>query len=112
MKKLLFLFTSIIYFSVVYAGNEPEWNNVKVLQINREKPHTTMMVYENIKNASNFDKAKSQYLKNLNGNWKFNWVRKPADRPVDFYKTKFDDSAWKTISVPSNWQMEGYGTPI
>ena len=48
----------------------------------------------------------------LNGNWKFNWVKQPEDRPKDFYKTSYDVSAWGEIPVPSNWEMQGYGTPI
>lgn len=48
----------------------------------------------------------------MNGNWKFNWVKQPSERPVDFYKTSYDVSGWKEIPVPSNWEMHGYGTPI
>ena len=41
-------------------------------------------------------------------------------RPVDFFKTDFDDAAWEEIPVPSNWNVVGigkdgsqkYGTPI
>lgn len=44
--------------------------------------------------------------------WKFNWVTEPSLRPVDFYKTDFDASAWKEIEVPSCWQLKGYGTPF
>jgi beta-galactosidase len=29
--------------------------------------------------------------------WKFNWVSWPQARPVDFYKTTYDVSAWKEI---------------
>ncbi len=39
-------------------------------------------------------------------------VGKPAERPLDFYKTDFIDTNWKTIPVPSNWQMHGYDSPI
>ena len=38
--------------------------------------------------------------------------KRPDLRPVDFYKPEFDVSSWKDIPVPSNWEMEGYGTPI
>ncbi len=48
----------------------------------------------------------------LNGEWKFNWVPRPELRPEDFYRTDFDDQSWDTIPVPSNWELEGYGTPI
>ena len=56
----------------------------------------------------------------LDGDWKFNWVPNPDERPVDFYNKDFDDSAWDVIPVPSNWNIVGigndgsqkYGTPI
>ena len=46
------------------------------------------------------------------GTWKFSWVKSPDLRPIDFYKPEFDVSSWKVIPVPSNWEMQGYGTPI
>ena len=46
------------------------------------------------------------------GLWKFHWVKSPDLRPADFYKPEFDVSSWKEIPVPSNWEMQGYGTPI
>ncbi|MFT3785126.1 MAG: glycoside hydrolase family 2 TIM barrel-domain containing protein [Tepidisphaeraceae bacterium] len=39
-------------------------------------------------------------------------LQAPEDRPVDFYKPDFDVSQWKTIPVPSNWQLQGYGHAI
>ena len=85
---------------------------MQVIQINTEKPHATLAAYNTLETAKGFDRYKSENIKLLNGDWKFNWVPKPADRPMDFFKTDFDDSAWKTIPVPSNWEIEGYGTAI
>jgi beta-galactosidase len=51
-------------------------------------------------------------VESLDGTWKFHWVKSPDVRPVDFYKSDFDVSSWKEIPVPSNWEMQGYGTPI
>lgn len=48
----------------------------------------------------------------LNGEWKFHWVDHPDKRPTDFFKVDFDSSAWQTIPVPSNVELQGYGTPI
>ena len=31
---------------------------------------------------------------------------------VDFMKADFDVSDWKEISVPSNWELSGYGKPV
>ncbi len=90
----------------------PEWNNLSVLQINREAPHATMMVYPDAISARAYDRTASPWFQSLNGEWKFNWVKSPADRPVEFYKPSFDVSGWGTIPVPSNWQMEGHGLRI
>ncbi len=57
-------------------------------------------------------RAASQYYRSLNGPWRFRWSPDPQSRPVGFQKPGFDVRDWERISVPSNWQMEGYGTPI
>ncbi len=48
----------------------------------------------------------------LNGNWKFHLSSGPAQRPVEFYRPGFDDSAWKAIPVPSSWQLHSTDIPI
>ena len=64
------------------------------------------------------DKARSNDFntsfdyKSLNGKWKFNWVSSYKKRPVNFYKTDFDDSAWNEIEVPANWEINGYGNAL
>ncbi len=40
------------------------------------------------------DPAKSKYFQSLNGNWKFKWVDKPANRPLGFWKTNYDETIW------------------
>jgi hypothetical protein len=55
---------------------------------------------------------KSSFYMLLNGNWKFTWSPTPDQRPVNFSEENFDVSAWKEISVPSNWELKGYGVPI
>jgi len=102
--------------SLIGAGGQAQagydWENPEVIQVNAEKPHATMYAYRTLDAAKSFDRANSKNFMLLNGVWKFNWVPKPADRPLDFFKTTFDDSAWKTIPVPSNWEIEGYGIAI
>ena len=48
----------------------------------------------------------------LNGSWKFNWSRMPADAPIGFEQPGFDDTGWNEIPVPANWEVEGYGHAI
>ena len=90
----------------------PDWENPDVIGINKLPPHVTMMPYSNLKQALAGISEDSPWYKSLDGKWKFNWVRKPSDRPVDFYKPDYDVSSWKDIPVPSDWQMQGYGVPI
>ncbi|NOW95338.1 glycoside hydrolase family 2 TIM barrel-domain containing protein [Mucilaginibacter sp. SG564] len=79
--------------------------------INKEPAHASLMPYANLQEALKANRHASSFCRSLNGLWKFNWVAWPQQRPVDFYKTAYDVSGWKDIKVPSNWQIEGYGTP-
>jgi len=89
-----------------------DWENEQVFGINKEPTHSTYIPYANTQQALKDVAEESPFYNCLDGNWKFNWVRQPSDRPADFYKTGFDDSRWKEIPVPSNMESEGYGTPI
>ena len=101
------------YTTVSATGPAPDhWNNLDVLQENREPPHATMMVYPTKEAALEYDRTTSPWFQSLNGEWKFNWAENPANRPADFFNTGFDSSAWDTIPVPSKWQLEGHGLPI
>ena len=92
------------------SGND--WENPAVFAVNKEAPHTAFVPFPDKDSAIENDRKKSIYCQSLNGSWKFNWSKKPADRPRDFYKPDFDVSQWKDIPVPSNWQLEDFGIPI
>ena len=89
-----------------------DWENPAVFGRNKEPAHCTYIPYADIKTALTNDPAQSPFYQSLNGIWKFNWVRKPADRPVDFYDDDYDVSRWDDIAVPGNWELQGYGIPI
>ena len=96
-----------------------DWENETIFGINKEPGRATMLLYANEKEMKADDAYSKPWLDphsslrlSLNGMWQFNWVPKPEDRPVDFYKVGYDDSKWKQIPVPSCWEMQGYGTPI
>ena len=112
MRKLVLLF---IIFTVglnhIYAQGH-DWENETIFQINKEAPRATFIPYDNYLDAVANDYTQSPFYECLNGMWKFNWVYKPSDRPVDFYKEDYDVSDWDEIPVPSNWELQGYGTPI
>ncbi len=95
----------------IAAAVPPEVENEQMLGINKEPAHATLMPYASLQEALAAKRHASSLCRSLNGSWKFNWVPRPEDRPVDFYKPDFDVSAWKEIPVPSCWQLLGYGTP-
>lgn len=82
------------------------------LGMNKQAAHATLMPYASLKEALAANRHASSFSRSLNGLWKFNWVNWPQKRPVNFYKTNYDVSGWKAIKVPSNWEIEGYGTPV
>ena len=110
LKILIIVITSIT--SIPLTGQLPDWENPAMFDQNKELPHTTFIPFEDETSALTKKRKESVYYHSLNGLWKFNWVRKPADRPVDFHKLSYDVSGWDSIPVPSNWELEGYGVPI
>lgn len=91
-----------------------DWENEAVFGINKEPAHATYIPFADTELAPGPDTARfrSPWCQSLNGPWKFHWVKHPNERPLDFYKPGFDDRQWATIPVPSNLEMQGYGTPI
>ena len=89
-----------------------DWENSEVFGRNKEPAHCTSTPYPDIAEALWGDPEASPLRMSLNGDWRFNWRRKPADRPMGFESPQFDDSGWALLPVPSNWQMHGYGIPI
>ena len=95
-------------------GQQPahDWENEAVLSRNKEEPHATFFGFESIEAAVRRDRTTSSRFLSLNGTWRFNWVARPADRPVDFWRPETDVSDWDEIPVPSDWHLYGYCVPI
>ena len=77
-------------------------------------------IYDYIENTSVFEENQEEghayYLAeqhlSLNGDWRFFFANIPEEVPRNFFATNFKDGKWRTIHVPSNWEMEGYGDPL
>ncbi len=101
------------------ATGNVDWENEQIFAINKEDGRNSFIPFlsrESLINDPSFDQPwetpQSDNFKLLSGMWKFNWVDCPEKRPVEFYKESYNVSGWKEISVPSSWEMLGYGTPI
>ena len=111
MKYLLF--AALVLVNAVFAqSTNNDWENPQLFELNKEKPHASFMLFESKQEVINDNYSRSPFFQSLNGSWKFVYVNKYANRQQDFYKTDLDDSKWNDISVPSNWELKGFGTPI
>lgn len=113
MKHILII--SIAFYAMGLKSQiifPPEFENPQVLSENTIAPHSYFIPLGDEKSALTLPNEESPFYKSLNGQWKFNWVSNPADRPPDFMKPDYNDTDWNTIPVPANWEMHGYGYPI
>ncbi len=118
MTQVRKIFLTVVFilpfFTILYSKSDiqNDWENPKLLQVNKEDSYSTSIPFSSLEEAKTKTKRESQYYYSLNGKWKFNWCYKPDDRPNDFYKPEYDVSKWKSITVPSNWELQGYDYPI
>lgn len=102
----------IVILLLVFQINAQEfWKDKQVYTVGTEAHAATHYIFENKEAAIEGNFTESPYYKSLAGNWKFNWVEKPEDKPKDFYLPSFNDVSWKQIPVPSCWERQGYGNP-
>lgn len=91
-----------------------EWHDLSVNEINRYRLHTDFFAFApdddtTVINSGN--RFKSKNYVSLDGTWKFSWVANADERPDGFWKTDYDDSAWKDMTMPGIWEVNGYGQP-
>ncbi len=89
-----------------------DWENPAVFARNREPARAYFHCFTNRETALTNDPLQSPWHQSLNGTWRFNWVRKPADRPCGFQRDDYQVEDWDEIQVPGNWEVQDYGVPI
>ena len=104
MKRNWLLAFGLWLFILGASAQTRDWENPAVLGINKLPYHATLQL------PSKWKECKE--IVSLDGQWLFHWSPKPEERPADFYKVDYDVSGWDKITVPGNWQTQGYGTPI
>lgn len=90
----------------------PWWQDINVVQVNREYPRAQFMTYDNRSEALDIAFDKSEYYLSLNGRWKFYYVDSYKQLPENITDSTVALEDWKEIDVPGNWEMQGFGTPI
>jgi len=96
-----------LHAQVVFTGSE--WQDVSIFEINQTEGHTPLIPYDNEQHALKNNRSATPYYMSLDGTWQFSLFEKPADVPSGFFNPGFITRRWDNITVPSNWQMEGFG---
>ncbi|NMP31161.1 beta-galactosidase [Thalassotalea sp. M1531] len=87
--------------------NRRDWENPHVIQANKIRAHSPLNGYLNPQEA--MKKGKSSRT-SLNGDWHFQLFDAPEQVNSEFTQQLSND--WPLITVPSNWQLQGFDKPI
>ncbi|MDR0680468.1 MAG: DUF4981 domain-containing protein [Dysgonamonadaceae bacterium] len=112
MKGANLIFSVIFSIGTILNAQTPEWENPEIFGINKLPARASFLPYSNEQQAVDDIYSASPYFLSLDGIWKFNWYKRPADKSEGFYKVGYDVSNWNNIQVPGNWELQGFGTPI
>lgn len=101
------------YEGVAFDEKTPrDWQNPEVFKINKEAPRASFIPFETEAQVKEDIAKNSPFYKSLNGTWKFHLAKTPSERPFYFFKQDYDISDWKDITVPGNWETQGFDIPI
>ena len=109
---IFFLLNIALVNDATGQSGKPYWQDVQVVAINKELPRSSFMSYGNRATALTSRYEKSPYYRLLNGVWKFYFVDSYKKLPANITDPAFDASDWNDITVPGNWEVQGYGTAI
>lgn len=92
-----------------------------VFAVNKEEGHATYVPYASREAMMSDERFETPWSDptgamtlNLNGTWKFKWVKGTPEGPgtSEFQAADLDDSGWDDIRVPMSWEMTGrYNKP-
>ena len=89
-----------------------EWQlHPEITRINAMAPRATFMPYETLDEAVKCNRYLSQRYISLNGEWKFRCYENYKQVEFGFAEPHFNSDSWDNITVPSCWEIEGYGVP-
>jgi beta-galactosidase len=86
------------------------WENPEVSAINKLPPRATFTPYPSARLALANQREKSPWFLMLNGEWQFRLEPSPQAAAALLEKQP-PAQDWKSLSVPGNWEMQGFGKP-
>lgn len=85
------------------------WENHQIDGINRMPARAHFLTFPSKEKALLNNNRYTHAFKNLNGVWKCMFLDAPEYSPEGFFNSDFDVTKMDDITVPGNWQLQGYG---
>ncbi|GGD08501.1 hypothetical protein GCM10011513_02580 [Franconibacter daqui] len=85
-----------------------DWENPLVTSLNRLDAHPPFHSWRTVEAAR--EASAQAHRLSLNGQWRFSFFSAPEQVPESWLLTDLPQAA--AMPVPSNWQMQGFDTPI
>lgn len=82
-----------------------EWEDPTVFAINKRAAKANRIFFLDQQSLNDFN------YYSLNGEWEFKYLANHNLYQKDFYAVDFSTADWDQITVPSNWQLQGYDKP-
>jgi len=91
------------------------WNRYiedpRVFEENQEAPHVPLVPFDDEAAAMSGIREHSSWYMSLDGRWQFRLYQNPERVPGDYFAETFE-TAWDSISVPGDWQTQGFDHPM
>ena len=88
------------------------WETPELTSLNKQPPRATFYPFASPAQALAQDREKSPWFQLLNGEWQFRLEPNPeAAQPFAKGRPFTESVEWNRITVPGNWEMQGYNKP-
>ncbi|WP_242205226.1 glycoside hydrolase family 2 TIM barrel-domain containing protein [Aestuariivivens insulae] len=94
-----------------HQNNPEELHNPSIVSKNTLKPRATFFAFENEALALLGDKESSKHFQSLNGTWNFQYFETSNEVDKSITNPSYPLEKLNTISVPGNWEAQGFGVP-
>jgi beta-galactosidase len=87
------------------------WTRPELTGWGRLPSRSPLVPFPDAESARRGPREASPFFLPLDGRWCFSLAPSPDAVPAGFAAPDFDDGAWSSIPVPSNWTLEGWDKP-
>lgn len=113
MKKIISsVFLAAITTFTVAADRYAEITDPAVGSMKRLEHRASFIPCASYSEAIRYDLSANPGYLSLNGKWKFHYTDSLDLRPSDLENNAISTEGWADITVPGNWELQGFGVPI